>query len=348
MLGSVLAQYALPAQCIEIVPFGNGLIHHTYKVTTTNDVYILQQLNLKVFTEPALLAHNIGTLTRHLAVHAPGYVMPTPLANAVGGLLTYHVDGSCYRLTRFVNGAHSKDTVGTTDQAYQAAHQFGRFAARFSDLDPARLHITIPGFHDLDLRYTQFCHATRQGNPSRIRACSSILNTLKSHKEIVTQYLAIVRGQACPLRVMHHDTKISNVLFDVHDKGLCVIDLDTVMPGYFMSDVGDMMRTYLSAADENASNFNDIEIRVPFYKAIQEGYLSALGQNLTALEREQFFFSGAVMMFMQALRFITDYLQDDVYYGAKFPEQNLMRAKNQLVLLNRYFDAEKTLHPFTG
>lgn len=156
-------------------------------------------------------------------------------------------------------------------------------------------------------------------------------------------YEAILANPDFKLRVTHHDTKISNVLFDGHNKGLCVIDLDTVMPGYFISDVGDMMRTYLSPVSEEEQDFSLIEVRLPFYEAIVSGYLQEMQGELSAAECNAFFYAGQFMIYMQALRFITDYLNDDVYYGQRYPDHNLVRGRNQLVLLQKLMEKEAVL-----
>lgn len=138
------------------------------------------------------------------------------------------------------------------------------------------------------------------------------------------------------MRVTHHDTKISNVLFNDAGKGICVIDLDTVMPGYFISDVGDMMRTYLSPANEEEKDFAQVEVRPEFYRAIREGYLEEMGSHLTTGEKDHFFYAGEFLIYMQALRFLTDYLNDDKYYGRLYEDHNFVRAGNQVALLKSY------------
>lgn len=139
-----------------------------------------------------------------------------------------------------------------------------------------------------------------------------------------------------PLRVIHHDSKINNVLFDRKNNGLCVIDLDTDMPGYFISDVGDMMRTYLSPVDEEEQDLSKIEIREDFFKAIVEGYFEEMGATLSKVEKELFVYAGKFLIYTQAIRFLTDYLNNDSYYGEKYDGHNLTRATNQMLLLEKY------------
>jgi Ser/Thr protein kinase RdoA (MazF antagonist) len=159
---------------------------------------------------------------------------------------------------------------------------------------------------------------------------------IKQQKRIVDEY------EICKIRLKtrctHHDTKISNVLFDHDDKGLCVIDLDTVMPGYFISDVGDMMRTYLCPVSEEEQDLSKITVRKEFYDAIVSGYLSEMGEELDETEKQYFHYAGEFMIYMQALRFLTDHINNDVYYGAKYEGHNFVRAGNQLTLLQRLME----------
>jgi Ser/Thr protein kinase RdoA (MazF antagonist) len=243
----------------------------------------------------------------------------------------------------FVTNSITKKVLETPEQAYEAAEQFGMFTKLLSGFDINTLQITLPHFHDLALRHTQFLEALQKGNAARIMEAADSIDFLISHEDIVKQYEQLVASPAFKYRVTHHDTKISNVLFDTNDKGICVIDLDTVMPGHFISDVGDMMRTYLSPVHEEDSDFSKIEVRDGFYTAIVSGYSSFMNEELTDLEKSQFFFAGCYMIYMQALRFLTDYLNDDIYYGASYPKQNYIRAQNQIVLLQKLKEKEMVL-----
>ena len=190
-----------------------------------------------------------------------------------------------------------------------------------------------PNFHNLSLRYQQFENALIKGSSKRVTAALPEIKMLENNKNIVDEFEKIKTDANFKIRITHHDTKISNVLFDENDKGLCVIDLDTVMPGYFISDVGDMMRTYLSPANEEEKDFRKIKVRFHYLVAIIKGYLSEMNDELTEKEKLYFTYAGKFMIYMQALRFLTDFLNDDIYYGAKYEKHNLVRAKNQLVLL---------------
>jgi Ser/Thr protein kinase RdoA (MazF antagonist) len=339
---SVLPAYGLNEANVKLEAFGSGLINNTWKVTAPEKEFILQRINHTVFKEPASIAHNIEQLAAYLHRHFPNYPFVAPL-HSTDGQAMLQLNEGYFRLFPFVAGSHSKDVVETPEQAYEAASQFGRFTRNLSGLDINELKVTIPNFHNLSLRYDQFLSALATGNEERIRESAALIEFMKMHSNIVEEYQTITSNPEFKLRVTHHDTKISNVLFDQEDKGICVIDLDTVMPGYFISDVGDMMRTYLSPANEEERDFDKIEVRDAFYQAIAHGYYSEMKDVLTTTEKQYFFYAGKFMIYMQALRFFTDHINNDVYYGAKYLNHNLVRATNQIVLLHRLIEKEEVL-----
>jgi Ser/Thr protein kinase RdoA (MazF antagonist) len=305
--------------------------------------YILQKVNNAVFKEPEDIANNISLIGAFLRKNHPDYKFVSPVTSSDGDEMIYKQGEGYFRMFPFVPGSHSKDVVETPEQAYEAATQFGRFTRLLHGIDIKKLKLTIPCFHDLSLRYQQFLMALEKGNRDRIREADVLIRSLVAHEDIVTEYGNITTNPEFKLRVTHHDTKISNVLFDNAGKGLCVIDLDTVMPGYFISDVGDMMRTYLSPVSEEETELEKIEVRDEFYKAIVEGYYNEMKDELTETEKKYFFYAGTFMIYMQALRFLTDYLNDDIYYGAKYPRHNFTRAKNQLILLEQLLKKKEQL-----
>jgi Ser/Thr protein kinase RdoA (MazF antagonist) len=326
-----------------ITPFGTGLINHTWKVQSGGKAYILQRINQEVFRQPEAIAQNISRISQHLSQHAPQYRFVAPVKTTAGAEMSCDPERGCLRLFPFVAGSHSIDVVHTTKQAYEAAKAFGQFTRLLDSFDAASLQTTIPHFHDLSLRFQQFEAAVEKGNQERLRRAPELFQTLMHHRQIVDEYERIKKNPDFRMRVTHHDTKISNVLFDDTDNALCVIDLDTLMPGYFISDVGDMMRTYLSPAGEEERDFSKIEVRVDFFKAIVSGYLHQMNDALTDAEKESFVYAGKFLIYMQALRFFSDHLNNDVYYGAAYEGQNLVRAQNQVVLLQRLCAQESAL-----
>lgn len=338
-----LNAFGLQSNEVTITPVNTGLINRTWKLVHNKTAFILQQINDAVFKKPEDISFNLAAIGSYLHVHKPDYFFTAPVKTITGDELFYIRQQGYFRMFPFVAGSHTIDTVETPEQAYEAARQFGKFTASLSGFDHTTLKITIPGFHDLSLRYKNFNEALKTGNKNRLQESAAVISRLKSWYPIAEKFEQIRSCRACRIRVMHHDSKISNVLFDTNDKGICVIDLDTVMPGYFFSDPGDMMRTYLCPVNEEDPDFSKIEIRPDYYKAITDGYLAEMNNELTETEKMYFFYSGACMIYMQALRFATDYLNNDMYYGSAYPGHNLVRAGNQAVLLERYLKMENQL-----
>ena len=341
-LRDVLDEYRINEHA-SVEPFGTGLINNTWIVKETSQKYILQRINVNVFKEPEAIASNIDYLARYIKKKHPGYKFAAPVVASSGDTMVYKENGY-YRMFGFIEGSHTTDVVETAQQAYEAATQFGRFTRILDGIDVNNLKITIPDFHNLSLRYRQFLKAIENGAAKRKEQATLLIDELLNHSAIVKEYERIIGDKNFIKRVTHHDTKISNVLFDEDDKGICVIDLDTVMPGYFISDVGDMMRTYLSPVSEEESDFSKIAIREDFYQAIVNGYYNEMKDVLTEPEGQHFFYAGCFMIYMQALRFLTDFLNNDIYYGEKYPGHNLVRAGNQAVLLQRLLEKKDRLN----
>ena len=348
MLQTILNAYGLNGDDVKTKPFGTGLINHTWTVSTGEKKFILQRINQQVFKTPAHIAANIGMIGNYLKENFPGYLFVTAEKTLQQQDLVFDEEQGYFRLFPFVKKSHTVDVVNTPLQAYEAAKQFGCFTKLLAGFPANELQITLPDFHNLPLRYLQFKTALINGNQIRIKEAAATILFLQQHVDIVITSQSIPNNPAFKKRVTHHDTKISNVLFDDTGKGLCVIDLDTVMPGFFISDVGDMLRTYLSPVSEEDNDFSKIEIRADYFKAIAEGYLSEMNEELSSIEKEHFVYAGKFMIYMQALRFITDYINNDVYYGSKYQGQNFIRAKNQVVLLDRLMQNEAALIKMMG
>lgn len=337
MIGNqILSQYFSDPASHTIALFGNGLIHKTYTVSKgSSPEYILQEVNTSVFKTPLDIASNLEALSDFLKENGKEVFYPTPFPTKNGE--PYAIEsGSFFRLTPFVKGSHTVDFCSTAEQAYEAAAQFGKFTAAFKGMDVSILKSTIPRFHDLSFRWEQFTEALLNGNQERIQHAASIIDQVKANYSIVERYQSILSSSQFLQRVTHHDTKITNVLLNEQGKGVCVIDLDTVMPGLLISDLGDMFRTYLSPGNEEDTDLSQVYVRTDFYKAIIAGYLEHMNDQLSNEELNAVNYAGEFMIYMQALRFLTDYLNDDRYYGIKYPLNNFNRTINQLALLDHY------------
>ncbi|MBL0201130.1 MAG: aminoglycoside phosphotransferase family protein [Chitinophagaceae bacterium] len=330
----ILFQFGVSDEKFQVIPFGSGLINTTWKIVDKQGYskFILQKVNQQIFKQPDDIAFNIRLIDNYLKKYFPGYLFVSPVITITGNELVITDDGF-YRMFPFITNTHTIDVVEKPQQAYEAASQFGKFTKLLSGFDASLLKITLPDFHNLSLRYLQFEKALETGNADRIQQAAGLISAIKLNKKIVDEYEGC--KEKFTIRVTHHDTKISNVLFDEAGNGLCVIDLDTIMPGYFISDLGDMMRTYLCPVSEEEKDFSKIIIRAAFYEAIVTGYLSEMSGGLTEIEKKHIHFAGEFMIYMQAIRFLTDHLNDDIYYGVKYEGHNFVRAGNQITLLQR-------------
>jgi Ser/Thr protein kinase RdoA (MazF antagonist) len=332
----VLSAFAISPQGCLIQPIASGLINATWRVDAGPRTYILQRLNTHVFKRPETVAANIRAAAAYLRQAFPDYLFPAPLPAVDGADLYHATDGHCYRLLPFVEDARTLETVATPEQAYAAARAFAGLTRRLAGLDASTLDETLPGFHDLAARFERFAASIEPAEPRRRAEAQELIDKLLALRPLVDRYRALLLAPGVRRRIMHFDTKISNVLFDASgQRARCVIDLDTLMPGYFFDDVGDMVRTYVSPANEEETDLGKVEVRPAFLHAIEAGYLDELGDELSATERANFRFAGELLTYMQALRFLTDYLQGDVYYGSRYPGHNLSRAWNQAVLLEK-------------
>jgi thiamine kinase-like enzyme len=339
----VLAAYDLPSDHLEIEPINNGLINHTWHVKNSSNSYILQKINHQVFKDPEAIASNVRMISDYLSKKNSEYLFVSQIKTNSGEEIMHLKGKGYFRLTNFIENSRTITSVEKPQQAFEAARKFGEFTFLLSKFPVEKLQTTIPDFHNLSLRYQQFEDALKTGNKVRLRQSKDLVQFIIDHKDIVDIYEEILTNPLFKKRVMHHDTKISNVLFDKDDKGICIIDLDTVMPGYFISDVGDMMRTYLSAANEEEKDFSKIEIRGEYFKAIWNGYMTNMKDELSEEEKSHFIYAGKFMIYMQAIRFLTDHLNDDTYYGAKYEGNNFVRAGNQVALLQHLLDKEEAL-----
>jgi Ser/Thr protein kinase RdoA (MazF antagonist) len=305
-----------------VTPIGSGHINKTYKIGSS---YILQRINNKVFTRPEDIASNLEHAQQHLAKHHRDYLFIAPVRG-----LVYDDEGYPWRLYPYIENSYTIDETNNVDQAYDAAKCFGRFGKFMKGADLSQYKPTIHRFHDLSLRYDQFELALASTTiETRIIAAKEIEAAIR-HKNIVDHYNSIIKSNTLKPGIFHNDTKINNVLFDgTSRKAIAVIDLDTVMEGYFIYDLGDLVRTVVSPVSEEEKDLDKIVVRKEFYDAMIDGYLS----EMQDADRSLASFAGIMMTYIMAIRFLADYLRGNTYYHVNYPDQNLVRAKNQLRLV---------------
>ena len=338
-LQGIASRFQVDGLVVAVQPHGSGHINSSYRVrcrsAAVESSYLLQRINTAVFADPAALMENIGRVTAHLHAkvadesNADRRVL-TPVAAHDGELLHREDDGSCWRMYRFLERTTTYDRVESAEQARMAARAFGEFQQQLADLPAPRLHETIPHFHDTPQRFRAFQRAVDADVANRAAMCAPEIAFLQ-HREPLAG--ALLRA-GLPERVCHNDTKLNNVLFDTSTgQPLCVVDLDTVMPGLALYDLGDMVRTATCPAAEDEEDLSLLEMQMPLYRALLEGYAAGAGDFLTGAERTHLHLAGAVITYEQALRFLADHLAGDVYYKTSRPSHNLQRCRTQIALL---------------
>jgi len=341
IIKEISIQYGL--NILQHQPISSGLINTTIKLETDKGHFILQKINTQIFKNPQAIHDNIFLLNYFLQQTKSAYTITTPLTT-IHNKTIVTIDENCYRIFSFISNSKTIQVVENAEQAYEAAKAFANFTHQFTEFDCSKLNIILPNFHNLSLRFQQFKNCLKNGNEKRIADNKKLIDEILNKEIICKKYTSFIQSNQAKQRVTHHDTKISKVLFNEKQQAVCVIDLDTVMQGFFISDVGDMLRTYLSPVSEEEIDWNKIFIRKNILQAIYEGYVETMHNNLTNYELQHFFFSGEVLIYMQALRFLTDYFLNDEYYTIHYPEQNLNRTKNQLKLLQELQTTINNLH----
>ena len=335
----------------DIENLGNGLIHQTYKVTDTDTqkTIVLQAINKTVFKNPDDILYNYDKVYQYLKLQKRDISIPAPLYTAEKHLSWIDEENNYWRATSFINHSYSTDIASDEKAAYTVAKSFATFTRCLSGLNEQELKIIIPHFHDLTFRYDEFEEAIEKASIERLLKSTHIIASLRERKQLVSWYVTIKNASTYPDRVMHHDCKISNILFNTGSgKVVCPVDLDTVMPGKFFSDLGDMIRSMACTVDENSNRWEEINIRPTFYQHILKGYLEGIGDIFTNEEEKNIHYAGLIMIYMQSLRFLTDFLNNDIYYKTSYPEQNLNRALNQLILLERLEEFLQEEYQFTS
>ncbi|HNQ22190.1 MAG TPA: aminoglycoside phosphotransferase family protein [Phycisphaerae bacterium] len=344
-LGQTVQQFLPDAELIGAEPLPGGHIHDSYVLTIAQlgqtRRFLLQRLNQQVFPRPELLTENLRRVTTHIrrklaaaGVRDVDRRVLTPVLTRSGADLLRDEKGDCWRMLLYIENTRTYATVTAPPQAEAAGRIFGRFQALLADLPPPPLHDTIPGFHDTPRRYAAFERAVAGDERGRASAVRTEIDFARERQALARALTGLQESGALPARVVHNDAKITNVLFDAtDDEPLCVVDLDTVMPGLAGHDFGDMVRSMTSGCAEDEPDSAQVALHLPLFTALTRGYLSAAGGFLTPAERAHLVPAAEVIIFEQGLRFLTDYLQGDMYYRVSRPGHNLDRCRTQFRLL---------------
>jgi Ser/Thr protein kinase RdoA (MazF antagonist) len=329
---SVLLAFGLTTSAV-VSPIGTGHIHQTFLVADEKK-YVLQRININVFKDPEAIATNNRIAADYLAQHHPNYLFLTALRDRAGNELVYAEDGFPWRLYPLIENTLTVDFLNSPQEAYEAAVGFGRLTKNLNNINCKLFKATLDRFQDLGWRYEQFEEALANARPETLAQAAMQVEQAKSFKFLVDEYKSLVTSGGLKERIIHNDTKINNILFDkTTRKAVCVIDLDTLMPGYFIYDLGDMVRTCVSPVSEEEKDITKITFRKEIYDALLKGYLAEMKDTMSPDELNTIPFAGKMMTYIMALRFLADFLRGNTYYHITYPDQNLVRARNQLTLL---------------
>ncbi len=329
MIHNIFKQHFPKAENIQISNLGNGNINDTYLVDFQEDnqdrKLVFQRLNTKIFNAPDKIAANIATIATHLRAKNYRYEI-------LEMCLTAKKDE--WRAFPFFENTYAPSRCENPQQAALAAQAFGHHFALLSDLETTKIHTILPRFHDAAWRWEQFENALAKPQLGRATIAANEINIALKNKALITHYQDIIIK--IPQRITHNDTKISNLLFDskTHQPRV-IIDLDTLQPSTILGEFGDMVRTYCPSCDEDETDWENIIFRKEIYDALVKGFWAEAEFVMTKEEKECLFFAGELTIFVQALRFLTDFLNGDTYYKIKYDTHNWARTKNQLRLLDK-------------
>ena len=350
---TIIGQFPEIKDVESIEPLNSGWINKTYRVKTSSEEtpdYILQRINHLIFTDIEMLQRNIEAATAHIRkkLEANGETdinrkvlrfLPTPEGK------TYHFDGESYwRVSEFITGSQTLEAV-TPESSYLAGLNFGEFPAMLADI-PEELGEIIPNFHNMEFRLQQLREAVADNKVGRLAEVQDIVDAIEADADKMCQAEVLFREGKLPKHICHCDTKVSNMLFDEEGKVLCVIDLDTIMPSFIFSDFGDFLRTAANTGKEDEPELENVRFNMEIFKPFTKGYLESARSFLTPIEIEMLPFAAQLFPYMQAVRFLADYINGDTYYHIQFANHNLVRTKAQYKLYQEACKAEPAMKEY--
>ena len=345
VLPAVARLFAIYGEFENAVPFGGGHINDTFasrwNQAGTPLRYLHQRINQRVFVRPDQVMENISRVTGHIARKLIAAAEKdwsrktlTVIPARDGRPFARDTEGNWWRTYLFIEGTKTLEIASSPQEARFLGASIGNFQKQLADIPPPRLHDTIPGFHHMEKRYSRFYEALEQDPRNRAKLVEPEIGFMKENEERGGILISALRDGRIPERICHNDTKMNNILTDEKDgRALCVADLDTVMPGTSLFDVGDLVRTVASRAEEDERDITRVTFDTVYFESLLDGYLSQALEFLTGGETALIAEAGRNITHIMALRFLTDYLEGDHYYHIKRPEHNLDRCRNQIALI---------------
>jgi len=344
MLNEIVQKFFPNETVLELKPFGHGHINDTYKLVLENHTneYILQRINTTVFKNPQ------GIIQTHLKLqevfenenHSVCIAKVFPTTS--GEFLYMDAEKMAWRLTNFIPESYTVSVVEEAWQAFQGGSAYGWFAKVCNQLNAGEFVEAIPDFHKLSFRMKQLHEAIADDKAGRVKLISEVLKFVADREPLLNEIENLVNAGEIPIRVVHNDTKINNLLFR-GNQAAAVIDLDTTGPGILFYDYGDALRTGANTAVEDEKDLTKVKFNIEAFKACTEGYLGQVKPILSAKENDLFYQAPILMTFIIGSRFLTDYLNGDVYYKTAYDDHNLVRAKVQFKLIESMESQQETM-----
>ena len=338
-LNNIVFQFVEKNENTEVKPLGAGHINDSYKVVSGENEYVLQRVNHVIFKNVPELQNNILRVTTHIRKKLEEKNVSDidrkvlSFIPAHDGKLYYKdEEGNYWRMMHYIKDSKSYDAINP-ELAFRGGLAFGEFQKMLADLPGVPLFETIPNFHNMGFRLESFRESVKNNLSGRLSEVSELVKELEDRAHDMTKAERMHREGKLPKRTNHCDTKVNNILFDDNDEVLCVVDLDTVMPGYVLSDFGDFMRTGANTGEEDDTNLDNVSIDLDVFEGYTKGYLQNAASFLTDTEIENLAFGAKLLTYMQTVRFLTDYIDGDTYYKVKHSQHNLERSLAQFKLL---------------
>ncbi len=352
---SVASNFMLAGRLIEAAPFGSGHINDTFtlrcRTNAGEERYILQRINHRVFRNPAAMMENIRRVTNHIRgkLRDQGDELAQRQLAVIetndGAACFEDEQGNFWRLYNRIEEAVTYDTLESPQTAYEVARMFGWFQRMLIDLPGPPLHETIPDFHATPKRFRDFQEVLQRDPRNRAKDVGTEIEFVLENAEICDVLLNLVGRGEIPIRIAHNDAKINNVMLDAKThKGVCIIDLDTVMPGLSLYDFGDMVRTATSPTEEDERETSKVAMQMPRFEMLARGFAEETCAFLTPVEKEYLAFSAKLITFEQMIRFLADYLAGDIYYKVHREGQNLDRSRTQMKLVQSIIEQEEAMN----
>ena len=333
----IAKEFAVNGKIIEISPLGNGHINSTFLVKTSNNSYVLQKINDSIFKDVDLLMNNINEVTSFLRSNGIETLTIIPTTN---GKLFAKVDEGYFRVYELIENALTYEEVKDKDMLYNLGKAYGKLHKDLAKFDATKLGEVIPNFHNTKRRYENLLDAIKNAKIKRLHVCLEEIEQINKYEKEYDKVVNLINEGKIRTSVTHNDPKINNVMFDKNSGAIrCIIDLDTIMPGSYLYDVGDALRSLFTGENEDNKDTSTVGVDLEVFKAYISGYLSEMKNVLTETEINLLAFSGFLLTMECGIRFLEDFLREDIYFHTTYPEHNLVRARTQIKLANDIYNS---------